>query len=146
MPLLGTIAAVILMVLVCAGCQSPADRSAAAADYVSAYLRAASGGDEARGWSFLDGEVQAAMWRNDLQVYVAAVEASDWTGFAWEVADGIPEDSFEFVWVAGNAGDYPAYLTEPRGNFTLAAGEGAERLMSVRFGLFGSMTLFASGG
>lgn len=139
-------AAVGLAVLVLVGCQSAEAKGADAADFVGAYLRAASGGDELRGWSFLDSKMQSAMFGNDVEAYVAAVWASDWSDLAWEVAGTAPEDSFVFVHLRLTAGDYPAVLIEPRGNFTLAGGDGDLRTFSVRFGMFGSRTLFASGG
>jgi hypothetical protein len=134
-----------LAVLLLVGCQSAEARGAAAADFVDAYLRAASGGDEMRGWSFLDRDIQAAMFDNDPEAYVRAVHASDWTGFEWVIAGTTPEDSFVWVSLTRNAGDAPAVLVEPRGNYTLADDDGLDLNLSVRFGMFGA-TLFAWGG
>ena len=135
-----------LAVLLLVGCQSAEAKGADAADFVGAYLRATSGGDEMRGWSFLDSDIQSAMFHDDPEAYVAAVRASDWTDLAWDVVGTTPEDGFVLVHLRLNAGDYPAVLTEPRGNYTLASGDGARRSFGVRFGLFGARTLFAAGG
>ena len=128
------------------GCQSAEAKGADAADFVGTYLRAASGGDEMRGWSFLDREIQSAMFQDDSEAYLEAVQASDWTDLAWNVLGTNPEDGFVFVHLRLNEGDYPAVLTESRGNFTLAGGNGARREFSVKFGMFGGTTLFAWGG
>ena len=140
------VAALGVTMLLLAGCQSAEAKGAAATDFVNAYLRAASGGDEMRGWSFLDSEIQSAMFENDPEAYLADVEASDWTDLTWNVAGTTLEDGFVFVHLMLDAGDYPAVLIEPRGNYTLASGDGARRSFGVRFGLFGARTLFAAGG
>lgn len=137
---------VILAALVFVGCQGSDDRSGAAVEFVSAYVRAASGGDELRGWSYLDDEIKAAMFESDVNVYLAAVRTADWTGLAWELASTDPEDSFVTVRLKLTSGDFPAFLVEPRGSFTLAAGDAGSRSFAVRFGLLGSRTLFALGG
>jgi hypothetical protein len=135
-----------LAVVLLARCQSADAKVAEATDFVTAYLRAASGGDEMRGWSFLDSDIQSAMFHDDSDAYVTAVRASDWTGFAWEAAQGHSDDPFVIVHTRLTAGDYPAVLIEPRGNYTIASGEGRQRSFSVRSGMFGSRTLFAWGG
>ena len=140
------IAALGLATLVLVGCQSSEAKGADAADFVGAYLRAASGADEMRGWSFIDSDIQSAMFQDDPEAYVAAVRASDWTGFGWAFVSTTPEDGFVLVHLRLNAGDYPAVLVEPRGNYTLASGDGARRSFGVRFGMFGKRTLFAAGG
>ena len=140
------IAALGLVVLLLGSCQSIDAKWADAGDFVEAYLRAAAGADEMRGWSFIDPDIQAAMFDGDLEAYVEAVRASDWTEFAWEVGGATSEDDFVFVHVRLTAGDYPTVLIEPRGNYTLASGDGARRSFSVRFGGFGAKTLFAAGG
>lgn len=141
-----SVAALSLAVVLLVGCQSAEAKGADAADFVGAYLRAASGGDEMRGWSFIDREIQSAMFQDDPETYVAAVRASDWTDLAWDVANTVPEDGFVFVGLRLNRIDLPAVLTESRGNFTLASGEVGQVSFSVRFGMFGSRTLFAWGG
>ena len=141
-----TLAALGLAVLLLVGCQSAEQRGAAAADFVDAYLRAASGGDEMRGWSFLDSDIQAAMFDGDPEAYVRALHASDWSGFEWAMAGTTREDSFVWVRLRRNAGNVPAVLIEPRGNHTLADDDGLDLTLSVRFGAFGGRTLFAWGG
>jgi len=139
-------AALVVAAAVLVGCQQEADdRVVSATDLVRAYLEAAAGQDELRGWSFLGPDIKALMYENDVNIYLDDVRDASWMALSWEVDNVSTDDDFVFVRLRAASGVFPAYLSERRANLAIAPGDGPLRTFSVRFGLF-TRELTASGG
>lgn len=140
------ISGALLTAVVLTGCQGHDERLDSSVQFVARYLEAASGGDELRGWSMIDRHIRSAMFEDRESTYLTAVKGADWTGFAWEVDNAWTDDDFVVVRVRLTSGKFPAFLLEPRADFTLASGDGDSRSFVVRFGVLGTRSLFAMGG
>jgi hypothetical protein len=128
-----------------AGCQTQAQRHASGAELVSAYLRAAAGGDPLLGWSLLSSEVRDS-FEGDMDRYLAVVGQADFSGLEWEVEEVDTEDDFLYVRVRAAQGTFPAYLSEVRSNRAIASGSGETREFLVGFGPLGAPELHSYGG
>jgi hypothetical protein len=112
---------------------------------VSAYLRAASGGDPLLGWPLL-GSNARMMFEDDVDQYLAVVRQADFAGLAWEVEEVETDDDLLFVRVRAESGTFPAYLVEVRHSRAIAWGVGDTRNFLVGFRLLGDPELLAYGG
>jgi hypothetical protein len=101
---------VVLTALALAACtptpQSPEAR-------FDAYLNAAAGGDEDRGWSYLDDVVRELSYDNDPAAYIQEAENADWDGFRWDRPEVVwTDDGIANVQarVLSTPGSVPAFL------------------------------------
>jgi len=73
------VAAVVLTVVL-AGCATAGDAQ------LEAFLRAAAGAEEDRGWHYLDQTTRERSYADDPAAYKADAEAADWSSFEWDDA------------------------------------------------------------
>lgn len=79
---------VLLMVTALAACRSDPPDGRQAEVAVTAWLEAAAGGSQDRGWHWLDASARDAVSGGDLATYAADVAVVDWAAFRWMVAAG----------------------------------------------------------
>ncbi len=89
------------LAMMLAGCGRAADRQ------LEAFLRAASGGEEDRGWHYLDATTREIGYADDQAAYVADAEAADWEAFEWTDAKVLwVDDGFAHVQVTVDLGSH----------------------------------------
>ena len=134
-----------ITVFVVAGCQTQEQRHASGSALVSAYLRAASGGDQLLGWPMLSSDARM-MFEGGLDQYLAVVRQADFSGLEWEIDEVETEDDLLFVRVRAISGAFPGYLAEVRHSRAIASGSGDTREFLVAFQFLGDPELRAYGG